>query len=115
MNMNDFVLIFRREYNTKESQPSEQEMQTYLKHWQDWFLSLAAQDLLVRPIQRWDTQGVVVTQDKLATDGPYSKANQSIGGLIVIKAEDYSHAREIARGCPVLELGGTVEIRMAIK
>jgi len=114
MNMSEFVLIFRRDYNTKESQPSEQEMQTYLKHWQDWFLSLAAQDLLVRPVQRWDSQGVVVTREKRHADGPYHKGNQSMGGLIIIKAEDYNHAREIAQGCPVLELGGTVEIRMAI-
>ena len=34
--------------------------------------------------------------------------------LITVYAADYEEAKEIARGCPVLELGGIVEIRMAV-
>ncbi len=38
---------------------------------------------------------------------------ESIGGLVIIKANDYDEAVEIAQGCPILKLGGTVEVRMA--
>jgi hypothetical protein len=110
--MNEFILVFRRDYKTKELQPSDEEMQIHLKHWQDWFRSLAAQDILARPVQRLDTRGKLVKHDRSVTDGPYMEIKESIGGLIIIKAEDYQAAIKIAEGCPVLELGGNVEVRL---
>jgi len=110
--MNEFVLVFRRDYTTKETQPTQKELSTHLKHWQDWFLSLAAQNKLARPIQRWDAQGLVIQSDKTVKDGPYLENNRSMGGLIFIRARDYDEAEEIAQNAPVLDLGGTVEIRM---
>lgn len=112
--MNEFVLVFRRDYKTEEKQPAGEELSMHLKHWQDWFLSLAAQNKLARPVQRWNTRGLVLKQDKTVADGPYSERNNSMGGLIFIRAYDYNEAKEIAENAPVLELGGTVEIRMVI-
>jgi hypothetical protein len=111
--MNDFLLIFRRDFASKEAQPSPEELQTSLKQWQDWFGSIAAQDKLARPLQRWDGAGKVVKQNKTVINGPYAEIKETIGGLIIIRANDYEEAAEIAKGCPILELGGNVEIRMA--
>ena len=47
----------------------------------------------------------------LMTDGPYAEAKDLIGGYTVISAEHLDEATEIARGCPFLPVGGTVEIR----
>lgn len=110
--MNEFLLVFRRDYRTKEAQPTEKELSTHLKHWHDWFLSLAAQNKLVRPVQRWDAQGLVIGPDKSVTAGPYLESIQSIGGLIFIRAQNYQEAEEIAQNAPILDLGGTVEIRL---
>ena len=112
--MNEFILIFRRDFLSKEVQPSPDEMQQHLQQWQNWFGSLAAQDKLARPLQRWDGQGKIVNTNKGITNGPYVEIKESIGGLIIIKAKDYDEAAEIAQGCPVLNLGGNVEIRMAV-
>ncbi|GAA4312010.1 YciI family protein [Mucilaginibacter gynuensis] len=112
--MNEFLLIFRRDYKTKEVQPSPAELQTHLQHWQEWFGSLAEKDLLARKLQRWDGQGRVLKQGESATDGPYAEIKESIGGLIIINAESYEQAEEIAKDCPIFELGGTVEIRMGL-
>lgn len=111
--MNEFLLIFRRDFTTKEIQPSPEELQQHLKSWQEWFGNIAAQDKLARPLQRWDGIGKIVTNSKGVTNGPYAEIKESIGGLIIIKAKDYDEASEIAKGCPVLQLGGNVEIRMA--
>lgn len=111
--MNEFLLIFRRDFSTKEEQPSPEQLQNSLKNWQDWFGGIAAQDKLARPLQRWDGAGKVVKQGKTVINGPYVEIKESIGGLIIIKAEDYDEAVEIAQGCPILQLGGNVEIRMA--
>ena len=110
--MNDFLLIFRRDYSNKETQPSPNEYQQSLKEWQNWFGNIAAQDRLARPLQRWDGAGKVVRTNQVI-DGPFVEIKESIGGLIIIKAGNYEEAVAIAQGCPILQLGGNVEVRMA--
>jgi len=112
--MNEFLLIFRRDFTTKEIQPSPEEMQQHFQQWQNWFGGLAAQDKLARPLQRWDGQGRIVTNNKNVTNGPYVEIKESIGGMITVKAKDYDEAATIAQDCPILNLGGNVEIRMAV-
>lgn len=111
--MNDFLLVFRRDYKTKEIQPSPEQLQAHLSRWREWFGDLRSRDLLARPPQPWESTGKVLKHDKSVTDGPYAEIKESIGGFIVIRAGSYEEAVEIAGKCPVLELGGTVEIRMA--
>ncbi|PWV48310.1 YciI family protein [Chitinophaga sp. S165] len=113
--MNEFLLLFRRDFKTKESQPSPEELQAHLSRWREWFRNLEAQDQLARPLQPWEATGKVLKHDKSVTDGPYAEIKESIGGFIVIKASDYEEAVQIAKGAPILELGGSVEIRMAVK
>lgn len=112
--MNEFLLLFRRDFINKEEQPSPEQMQASIKPWQDWLGGIAAQNKLARPLQRWDGEGRVVKSNKSVTNGPYVEIKESIGGAIIIKAADYEEAAEIAKGCPILQLGGNVEIRMAV-
>lgn len=110
--MGEFILIFRRDYKTVSAQPTPEKLQESLKNWQEWFGKLAAEDKLARPIQRFDAAGKVVRSGDVVENGPYIEDKESIGGLIIISASSYEEAAEIAKGCPVLELGGNVEIRM---
>lgn len=112
--MNEFLLVFRRDYKTKEIQPSPEQLQAHLTKWRDWLGTLREQDKLARPPQPWDTGGKVVNSDKTVTNGPYAEIKESIGGFIVIKADSYEEALKIAEGSPILELGGSVEVRMAV-
>ncbi len=112
--MKEFLLIFRRDFVSKEDQPSPEGMQIQLKQWQDWFRSLSAQNQLSRPLQQWDREGKVVRPGMQVTDGPYAEIKESIGGMIFVKAAGYDEAVEIARGCPILQAGGNVEIRRAV-
>ena len=48
------------------------------------------------------------------SDGPYAESKDMVGGYTVLTAEDLDEATEIARGCPFLDVGGTVEIRPVI-
>jgi hypothetical protein len=109
--MNDFLLIFRRDFLSEEAQPKAGQLEEHLQQWQDWFKSLTEQDKLARPLQRWDGDGKVVKTSQVITNGPYVEIKESIGGLIIIKANDYEEATEIAKGCPILNLGGNVEVR----
>jgi hypothetical protein len=44
-------------------------------------------------------------------EGPYTETKEGVGGLFVIEAVDYDEATQIARGCPMLDHGGFVEVR----
>ena len=49
----------------------------------------------------------------VVVDGPYADSKEVIGGFYIIEAENYDDAVEVAKGCPCLTYGGSVEIREA--
>lgn len=55
--------------------------------------------------------GKVVTASGV-TDGPFVEAKEIVGGYMVVAAESYERAIEVARECPgVLMPGSSVEVR----
>lgn len=111
--MNDFLIAIHRDIKSKDAQPSPEQMQAIIKPFQDWVGSIAAQNKLVAPPKRWDSGGRVIKNNSV-TEGPYAEIKESLGGLILIRAENYDDAVEIAKGCPVIEWGATIEVRMAV-
>ena len=57
------------------------------------------------------TGKVVSGKQKSIHDGPYAEAKDIVNGFTLIEAHDLPHAVEISKGCPILEAGGTVEVR----
>jgi hypothetical protein len=46
------------------------------------------------------------------TDGPFAEAKEMVGGYMVVAAENFDGALEVARECPgVVRPGSSVEIR----
>jgi hypothetical protein len=88
-------------------------MQAIIKPFQDWLGSIAAQNKLVAQPRRWDPEGRIV-KEKMVLNGPYAEIKESVGGVLLIRANDYDDAVEIAKGCPVLPWGASVEVRMAL-
>ena len=54
---------------------------------------------------------VVKGKQKAVIDGPYAEAKDVIGGFTVIEAKDLAQATELSKGCPILDVGGSVEVR----
>jgi hypothetical protein len=62
--------------------------------------------------ERLDVTGKVVRgKTKTVTDGPYVEVKDSVQGYMLLEAKDLDLALELAKGCPVLERDGTVEVR----
>ena len=112
--MNEFLIAIHRDLTSKHPSPSPEQMKEALKPYQEWITSIGAQDKLVAPPKRWDTDGRVISTAKKIYQGPYAEGTVSIGGLFLIKANDYDEAVEIAKGCPIIKYGAIVEVRMAI-
>ncbi|MCL5029001.1 MAG: YciI family protein [Bacteroidetes bacterium] len=108
--MKEFLLIFRADYKAIPKD-SPEEMQAMTKKWMDWIGSIAAQNKLFERGKRLTSDGKVLRANKTVTDGPYTEIKESIGGFSILKVESYEEAAEIAKGCPILTVGGNVEIR----
>jgi hypothetical protein len=112
--MNDFLLILRRDYKTSEIQPSPEQLQKMMKEWQNWMGSIAAQNKLVSSGNRLSNEGKVVKPGAVVTNGPYVEIKELIGGYIMISADSLEEAAEISKGCPILMVGGSVEVRATV-
>jgi len=107
--MKDFMLVFRADYiNMRQGTPEERQAMT--QRWMEWIKGIAAQNKLVDRGNRLTLSGKVVKAN-VVTDGPYAEIKEAIGGFTIIKGESYDDAVEIAKTCPILTIGGNVEVR----
>ena len=109
--MKEFLLIFRRGGDGTPMSPEQ--IQAMMKPWQDWMGSIAAQNKLVTAGNRLEPAGKVV-KSAVVTDGPYVELKETVGGYTIIKANSLEEASEISKGCPILHVGGSVEVRAII-
>ncbi|WP_207512852.1 YciI family protein [Longitalea luteola] len=108
--MKEYLLVYRTDFNNMPK-PTAEEMQALSKRWMDWIGSIAAQNKLGNRGNRLEVSGKVIKSDGTITNGPYAEIKESIGGYSIVKAESYDAAIELAKGCPVLTVGGNVEVR----
>jgi hypothetical protein len=82
------------------------------QRWNDWYNGLAAVGKAQhgRPLA---LTGRVVsgTRGGSIKDGPFAEAKEVVAGYIFLTVRDLDEATEIAKGCPGLALGLTVEVR----
>lgn len=106
--MTEFMLIFRSE-NTGYK-PSSEEFEADVKVWQDWIGGIAAQGKFNSTNMLAPT-GKVLKAGGVITDGPFVEIKEQLGGYLILKAENMDEAVTFAHGCPILKIGGNVEIR----
>jgi hypothetical protein len=107
--MNEFMMIFRNDY-TPNFKPSPEQMQESIKQWQDWIGGIAAQGKFIGT-NRLGFQGKTLKSNNVVTDGPYVEVKEIVGGYIIVKADNLDQALKMANGCPILNIGGSVEVR----
>jgi hypothetical protein len=109
--MTKFIYLFRSNPAAYQSMSPEQ-MQQVMKKWIDWRESLEKNGHIHQLGDRLDGKGKVVRgKAKSVSDGPYVEVKDFIQGFLILKANDLDQAAELAKGCPILEGDGTVEIR----
>jgi hypothetical protein len=112
--MKEFLLVFRRDVSSETIQISPEKMQAITKPWQDWMGSLAAQNKLADAGNRLASEGNVVKPGNVVTNGPYVELKEALGGYTILKAESLEEATDLAKGCPMLLIGGSVEVRAIV-
>jgi hypothetical protein len=106
--MSEFTYLYRG----RDTTASPEQRQKNLQKWVAWFKELGAQGQLKELGHPLEVTGMVVKgNQKIVTDGPYAEAKDVVGGYSLIEAKDLAHAVDISKGCPILEVGGSVEVR----
>lgn len=107
--MKEFMMMFRN-VPMANFQPTPEQIQASIKQWQDWIGGIAAQGKFVSTNQLGFT-GKTLKPGNVVTDGPYAEVKEIVGGYIIVKASGIDEALKLAEGCPILTLGGNVEVR----
>ncbi len=106
--MSEFTYLFRG----RDRSASPDQMQRTMEKWVAWFKDLGAKGHLKDPGHPLEHTGQVVKgKKKIVNDGPYAEAKDVVGGYIVVEAKDLAQAVELSKGCPILDVGGSVEVR----
>ena len=58
--------------------------------------------------------GKILANRNAVTDGPFVESKEAIAGFFIIRADSLEQAVEVARDCPGLEFGQTVEVRAMV-
>jgi hypothetical protein len=106
--MSEFTFLYRG----RNTSASPEQMQKTMQKWQAWFQELGAKGHLKNighPLEH--TGKVVRGERKTVTDGPFAESKDVVGGFTIIEASDLDQAAELSKGCPILEAGGSVEVR----
>jgi len=90
---------------------SPAEMSAHVRKWYAWSDALAEKGYEPRG-QPLDPSGRTIRgTDRVVSDGPYVEMKDLVTGSMVVTASSLDDAAEIARGCPVFDFGGSVEVR----
>ena len=107
-----FMMLFRFTPNA-DYQPTAQEQAEMHQQWGAFIGGIASTGNLVSTHQL-GFEGKQISADLSITDGVRIAENQTLGGNMIVKADSLEEATEIAKGCPILKMGGTVEVRTII-
>lgn len=107
-----FMLIFRFTPDFNYQPTAEEQTETH-QQWGKFIGNIALKEKLVSTYQL-GFEGKQITQDLAVTDGISVNENQTLGGNMVVRANSLEEATEMAKDCPILAIGGTVEIRSII-
>ena len=89
---------------------SREEMQQVMNSWSTWMglLKKRGQLKLGDPL---DDDGKILSGRKGREVKPFAETKDSVGGYLLVQAKSLGQAAKIAQGCPILERGGSVEVR----
>jgi hypothetical protein len=108
--MNEYALIFRHMDGKEVASPEQ--IQQWMQQTMDWIGGIAAQNKFVSGTGLPFDEACVVHSNKMVTNGAFGDIKETVGGLVIVRAESVEEAVEFAKGCPVLQgEGNSVEVR----
>ena len=104
-----FLFVYRGA-GEKVARMTPEEKQLHLQRWDKWLADGMQQGWLLDPGDGLTREGRVVNAT-VVTDGPFVESKEIVGGFSIIQADTIDAAAQLARGCPGIQVGATVEVR----
>jgi hypothetical protein len=110
--MKEFLMLIRE--NQSYDSLSPEEIQADIEKHIQWVEQLV-QSGHFKEGNPLDVNGKMIRgKDKWITDGPFVESKECVSGYYFLLAHDLDQATSIARGCPALDQGASLEIREVI-
>ncbi len=111
--MSDYIYLFRTTAEARRAAMGTPEIaQQSMQRWLAWMRDLETKGHLKNRGQPLENEGKLVRgKSKVITDGPFAEVKDLVAGFMIVQARDISQAAELAKGCPILEGDGAVEVR----
>ncbi len=93
------------------------DMQEAMGKFTEWVssLALAGKLKLAQPLSH-DGKVVGGSRDqRTVSDGPFAESKEAVGGYLLLTVADMEEAIAIARECPLIDWGSSVEVRPVIQ
>ncbi|NQX38665.1 Uncharacterized conserved protein [Pedobacter steynii] len=109
--MKEFLMLIRE--NADYGEMTAQQMQDDIEKQIKWVEELMAKGNF-KDGNPLNPEGTHV-KGNVITDGPYIESKECISGYYFLLANSLEEATELAKGCPSLALGASVELREVIQ
>ena len=113
--MNDYLLILRQGDSDVSRPEDHAALRDNFFRWTDGLRQAGKLLLVERLGSDW---GKTVRQrggGAVVVDGPFAEGKEGIVGVFVIHARDMDEAVAIAQGCPLVAVGGWIEVRRGVQ
>jgi hypothetical protein len=106
----EYMLLFRGPH--WDQGLSTDELQKAMDNVMTWFEGLNQRGK-VKGAQPLGAQGRTIsgTNGRFVVDGPFTETKEAVGGYLVLHADSFEEAVQVARTNPVLRYGVSVEVR----
>ncbi len=108
--MKTYLMLIRENVDAN-NQMSPEEMQQCIEKHMEWVAEItkAGHHQASSPLEM--AGKTIKDNGKLVTDGPYIEMKEAVSGFYILLANSLDEATELAKGCPDLALGATLEVR----
>ncbi len=106
--MSEYLFLYR---GGEAQNWTPEQAQKNTARWMAWIKDLGEKGHLKDPGHPLEKSGKIVKAHKQVTDGPFAEAKDLVGGFTLVKAHDLNAAVALTNGCPILDIGGFVEVR----
>lgn len=108
--MKEYLMLIREDLNNY-GKMTPQEMQDDIAKHVKWVEELVKNGSFKGGNPLTPMGKSVKGNNRVVTNGPYIEVKEGVSGFYFLLANSLDEAAEIAKGCPSLTIGGTVEIR----
>jgi len=110
--MKEFLMLIRESIDYGAL--SHEEMQADIEQHMRWVEELMKKGQFKDGNPLDGTGTYIKGKERIVTDGPFIESKECVSGFYFLLASSLEEATEIAKGCPALLSGATVEIREII-